>query len=266
MNRTYEASTPELARGSEEASIRTQLALLREQQERLFDSMQSGQRHFKRLARSVWRVQEEERRRLARDLHDGIGQNLTALKHQVEAMLASGALPEELAARAQAALTLCTDTLEDTRALSRMLRPQILDDLGLDAALRWLARSMSESAGFAVELDIGALPQPLDPEFSTLLFRVAQEALTNVARHARAHHVLLRLALRDDALQLLVADDGIGCDSSRAFGAGSAGASTGLGGVRERVALFGGRLHFNAEPGVGTQLRVSLPIDPEARP
>lgn len=248
------------ARGGEDSSVRKQLALLREQQERLFDSMQSGQRHFKHLARSVWRVQEEERRRLARELHDGIGQNLTALKHQLDALLASGALAPELAARVQGAVALCAGTLEDTRALSRMLRPQILDDLGLEAALRWLARSMGESAGFAVELDIGALPAPLDPEFSTVLFRVAQEALANAQKHAQARNVVLRLSHRADQLQLLVVDDGCGCDVDAAFAKSSNGHSTGLASMRERVRLFGGRFSLTSQAGEGLQLRVTLPF------
>jgi signal transduction histidine kinase len=90
---------------------------------------------------------------------------------------------------------------------------------------------------------------------------VAQEALANAARHARARHLLLRVSGREGRLQLLVADDGVGCDGNAAFARSASGASTGLGGVRERVALFGGRLQFISEPGAGTQLRVSLPLD-----
>ena len=251
----------EAVRRDEDPAIHAQLATLREQQERLFEQMQSGQRRFKQLARSVWRVQEDERRRLARELHDGIGQNLTALKHQLDALSRQVQGTHELAQRVQSAIELCGATLEDTRALSRLLRPQILDDLGLAAALRWLARSVGESAGFQTEVDVIGLPDPLDPELSTLCFRVVQEGLANAARHAKARHVLIRLAAREHALQLLVADDGVGCDPAAAFARSASGASTGLGGARERVALFGGRLQFISEPGTGTQLRVHLPLN-----
>ena len=248
-------------RRDEDPAIHAQLSTLREQQERLFEQMQSGQQRFKLLARSVWRVQEDERRRLARELHDGIGQNLTALKHQLDAVALQVQGAHELHQRVQGALALCASTLEDTRALSRLLRPQILDDLGLEAALRWLARSVGESADFQTEVDVVDLPEPLDPELSTLCFRVAQEGLTNAARHAKARHVLIRLSGREHALTLLVADDGVGCDPGAAFARSASGASTGLGGTRERVALFGGRLQFISEPGTGTQLRVHLPLN-----
>ena len=248
-------------RRDEDPAIHAQLSTLREQQERLFEQMQSGQVRFKQLARSVWRVQEDERRRLARELHDGIGQNLTALKHQLDAVALQVQGTPDLHQRVQGALALCASTLEDTRALSRLLRPQILDDLGLEAALRWLARSVAEGAGFQAEVDVVDLPEPLDPELSTLCFRVAQEGITNAARHAKARHVLIRLSGREHALQLLIADDGVGCDPGAAFARSASGASTGLGGARERVALFGGRLQFISEPGTGTQLRVHLPMN-----
>src|SRR6187551_1601336 len=185
------------------------IVAVREQYQRLLHRLEANEREFRRLGRSVWRVQEDERRRLARELHDGIGQNLTALKHQLDAVALQVQGTHELHQRVQAALALCASTLEDTRALSRLLRPQILDDLGLEAALRWLARSMGESAGFQTEVDVVDLPEPLDPELSTLCFRVAQEGLTNAARHAKARHVLIRLSGREHALTLLVADDGV---------------------------------------------------------
>ena len=104
-----------------EGPIRDQLAALKAQQERLFAQLAHGQQHFKQLARSVWRVQEDERRRLARELHDGLGQNLTLLKNQLDALAIDGAVPAEVRARLSSAVGLCTETLEDTRALSSAL-------------------------------------------------------------------------------------------------------------------------------------------------
>ena len=234
----------------------SEISALRQQYQDLLDRLQRNEREFRRLGRAVWRVQEDERRRLARELHDGIGQNLTALKHRL-AQLGDG-LPADAALRAQleTAIALCSDTLEDTRNLSRLLRPPILDDLGLEAALRWLARSQSESGGMEVALEIEPLPV-LDSDLQTLLFRVAQEALNNVAKHAQAQHALLRLVARGGHLQLQLVDDGRGCDPEAAVLSGG----SGLGGMRERLRLYDGRLELHSAPGEGTRLRAVVPLN-----
>jgi len=243
------------------APLREQLALLREQQERLFAQLHAGEQHFKQLARSVWRVQEDERRRLARELHDGIGQQLTALRHRLDALARSVDGASDASSPLHQALSICESAIEETRALSRLLRPQILDDLGLEAALNWLARHAAESGGYEIEIDIGALPSPLDGDVSTLIFRVAQEAFTNILKHAHAKHVLLRLAERQNAgLQLLIVDDGRGFDVEAAFERASGGHSTGLASMRERVRLFGGRFTIISQPGEGMQLRALIPL------
>jgi signal transduction histidine kinase len=157
-----------------------------------------------------------------------------------------------LRTRMETAIALCSDALEDTRQLSRLLRPPILDDLGLVPALQWLGRSVGEASGMAVVVEIDELP-PLGGELQTLLFRVAQEALNNVARHARASSVLLRLVARHGELQLQVIDDGAGFDPADARGSG-------LGGMRERLRLHDGRLELRSAPGQGTRLRAVVPI------
>jgi signal transduction histidine kinase len=226
---------------------------LRAQYQRLLQRLEANEREFRRLGRAVWRVQEDERRRLARELHDGVGQNLTALKHRL-VQLGEHA-PAPLKAKVEAAIELCGDTLEDTRAMSRLLRPPILDDLGLEAALGWLARSVGESAGVEVDLQVGPLP-PLDGDLQALLFRVAQEALNNVARHARARSALLRLVEHGGRVQLQVADDGRGCDPAAAL----AGGGSGLGGMRERLRLYDGVLELHSAPGQGMRLRALVPV------
>lgn len=232
------------------------LDAIREQYQRLLQRLEANEREFRRLGRAVWNVQEDERRRLARELHDGLGQNLTALKHRLAGLLDE--LPEQAAPlreRLSAAVELCSDALEDTRELSRLLRPPILDDLGLAAALQWLARSVDASGPMQVVTELEPLP-PLDGELQTLLFRVAQEALNNASKHARAGSVLLRLVARGDELQLQVIDDGVGCDIDRALGAGG----SGLGGMRERLRLYGGRLELRSAPAQGTRLRAVVPV------
>ncbi|WP_133499645.1 sensor histidine kinase [Cognatilysobacter terrigena] len=218
----------------------------------LVQRLEANEREFRRLGRSVLRVQEDERRRLARDLHDGVGQNLTALKHRL-AQLRDSPDAAGLRDALDAAVSLCADTLEDTRELSRLLRPTILDDLGLEPALQWLGRSVGQTAGISVAVEVEPLP-PLDGERQTLLFRVAQEALNNIAKHAKARSVLLRLVERDGRLQLQVVDDGVGFDlAARASGSG-------LSGMRERLRLFEGVLEVHSEPGHGTRIRAIVPL------
>jgi signal transduction histidine kinase len=233
------------------------LRALRKQYQELLERLQRNEREFRRLGRAVWRVQEDERRRLARELHDGVGQNLTALKHRLVQL--EGALPAgdtTLQVQLEKAIALCADTLEDTRSMSRLLRPPILDDLGLEAALRWLVRSQTESSGAEVTLEMEALP-PLDEDLQTLLFRVAQEALNNVAKHAQAREVMVRVVARGGLLQLQVVDDGRGCDPALASRSGG----SGLGGMRERLRLYDGRLELHSVPGEGTRLRAVVPLD-----
>lgn len=229
------------------------LDTLRSDYLRLLERLEANEREFRRLGRAVWQVQEDERRRLARELHDGIGQNLTALKHHLAQLGAE--LPVEQRGRVQAAIALCHETLEDTREMSRLLRPPILDDLGLEPALRWLVRSVAEAAGLAIELEVQNLPA-LEGDVQTLLFRVAQEALNNITKHAQARNVLVRLVGRGAHLLLDVADDGRGCEPERTSGSGG----SGLGGMRERLRLYGGKLELHGAPGEGTRLRVVVPV------
>jgi signal transduction histidine kinase len=245
----------------ERRAIERRLHELARQHEALVAQLEHGQRHFQQLARSVWRVQEEERRRLARELHDGIGQNLTAIMHfisQAMAQLPTGA--DAAHAGLERTRTLVATTLEETRALSRLLRPQILDDLGLAAALRWLARTAGETSALEVVLDLPEPLPPLDDDRCTLIFRSVQEALTNAARHARAARVDIVLRQHDRGVRLDIRDDGQGCDPARALAAGSAGGSSGIGGMRDRVRLFSGEFRIESAPGHGFGLCIEFPL------
>ncbi|MGH8082644.1 MAG: sensor histidine kinase [Lysobacter sp.] len=231
-------------------------AELRQLYQELLQRLERNEREFRRLGRAVWRVQEDERRRIARELHDGVGQNLTVLKHRLHELDAA-LTPQHQTLRdtVAAALSLCGDTLEDTRELSRMLRPPILDDLGLEAALRWLVRSQGQISGARIELDIDPLPE-LDGELQTLLFRVTQEALTNAAKHAAARHVQVRLRHQDAALRLDIQDDGRGCDPELALRSGG----NGLGGMRERLRLYSGQLRLRSAVGAGMRISARIPL------
>lgn len=234
------------------------LADMQAQYERLLQRLEANEREFRRLGRAVWRVQEDERRRLARELHDGLGQNLTALKHRL-GQIGSELSPGQSAVRdkVDTAMALCATALEDTRNLSRLLRPPILDDLGLAPALQWLARCTQETLGIPVVVEIEPLPS-LDDELQSLLFRIAQEALNNAGKHAAAQSVLLRLVERDRTLQLQVIDDGLGFDPALVATLGG----SGLGSMRERMRLYGGTVVIRSAPGQGTRLRATVPLDP----
>lgn len=237
-----------------------QIARLRAEYGALVQRLEANQQDFYRLARAVFRVQEDERRRLARELHDGIGQNLTALKHHL-ALLRDALGPDQALAlaRTDTAAALCAQTLDETRQLSRLLRPQVLDDLGLEAALRWLARTLGEPGGVRCEIQVEALPE-LEGDLQTLAFRVAQEALTNVVKHARASHAWIRAEARAGWLRIEVDDDGQGCapESIRS------GLGSGVGGMRERVRLHGGRFVLSQRPGGGCRVQAAVPLDGNA--
>ena len=245
------------------AHLQQQLDVLLRQQRDLIAKLERGQSHFQHLARSVWRVQEEERRRLARELHDGIGQNLTAIVHMIgQALGEFSSASDSSSAVLLKAGELAESTLAETRALSRQLRPQILDDLGLPAALGWLARTISVNHGLEIRLDLVEPLPPLSGDAATLIFRVVQEALTNVTRHANAHTVEISLRAVDQHALLKLSDDGRGCDPSIAFATGSQGRGSGIGGMRDRVRLFGGELHIASAPGGGFTIAIEFPFSP----
>ena len=204
------------------------------------------------LARRLLTVQEDERRTLSRELHDDIGQQLTAIK------LGAMALQDEdepaLRAELLAEILATTDqTLAKLRDLSMLLRPPQLDALGLAAALRWQAERMFRSGRPRLSLDLAPLARRPDAAAELACFRIAQEAMTNVQRHARATHVDVSLAPDESGLQLTVRDDGQG------FAPGHS-AGLGLVTMRERAEQVGGRLDVDTAPGAGSCVRAHIPV------
>lgn len=242
------------------ADIAAQVERISTENERLFHRLLDGERRFRGLARSVWQVQEEERRRLARELHDSIGQTLVGLIHQAERLSGRVANGESrnLASDVEA---LARQALDETRELSRLLRPPVLDDLGLEPALAWLARTLGERTGLKTELNCSLADDRLDPEIETLVFRVVQEALSNAIRHAPGAKVHVNVAQGRSSLAVEVGDDGPGFDAGEVLAAGGPVTSAGLRGMRDRVELFGGCLEIRSAPGEGTVVRIELPLD-----
>jgi two-component system sensor histidine kinase UhpB len=199
------------------------------------------------------KAQEEERRRVAQELHDEVGQALTAVMLQI-GRLAKRA-PEELTDELHETLETTRASLDDVRRIARQLRPEALDDLGLVPALNALATTFAERTGLRIDRRLPANPPALGKEDELVLFRVAQEGLTNAARHAQTDRVDLSLEETSAGVVLRVRDYGVGLDG------GPAGA--GIRGMRERALLVGADLSIRSTPGGGTEVALALPLKRE---
>jgi PAS domain S-box-containing protein len=211
------------------------------------------------LSRKLLEVQEAERRHIAHELHDEVGQTLTALK--ITLHTAQQLTPESAAAPfLRDALSQLDRTMQELRTLSRELRPPMMDDLGLVAALRWHLNGVTERTGLAVRLEAGSFGR-LPAEVEMACFRVVQEALNNAVKHARAASATVELRQEGDELHLAVRDDGVGFDAARARRRAGRGLSLGLLGMQERVVLLGGQFGIRSAPGEGTEVRARFPLD-----
>jgi signal transduction histidine kinase len=218
----------------------------------------SAEEALRTLSRQVLDAQENERRRLARELHDEIGQALTALKFNLHAAQRQ---PDTLTARLEDSLEIVNRTLQQVRNLSLDLRPSMLDDFGLTAALNWYMERQAERMGFATHVAIDPMPSDLTPAIATTCFRVVQEAVTNAARHAQAQDVWVELRRRPHHLALSIRDNGTGFDVGAARQRAAQGLSMGLPGMHERVRLVGGEFSIYSEPQHGTTISVKLPLE-----
>ena len=223
----------------------------------LLDGLQQDRVQLRALAAQTIRAQDEERSRIARELHDSVAQSIAALGYQLAAL--SGQTTDEALARQLVELRGFTgEILEEVRALSHVVHPRVLEDLGLVPAIEWLSRTVSERAGVRVTVRSAAdVADGVTSETASALYRVAQESLRNVERHAHATSAELSLARDGDALVLEVTDDG------RGFSLPDAQArrpGMGLFAMRERLALVDGRLDIESEPGRGTRVRALAPL------
>lgn len=206
------------------------------------------------LSRRVLVAQETERHRVAHELHDELGQSLTAIKINLQTR---GRFPHAANDDLDAEnIRILDDALQQVRRLALGLRPSMLDDLGLGPALRWLGEQTAARLGIAVALNIPVLEPRLSPEMETACFRIVQEALTNITRHAGASHVAIDLQRDGASMVLSVQDDGCGFDLTEKRTRAVQGGSLGLLGMQERALLVGGQLDITSAPGKGSQLRL----------
>jgi signal transduction histidine kinase len=214
-------------------------------------ALELSERVGRQSVRALLEGQELERRRLARELHDETGQALASILLGLKAL--EKQVGEEPLVQIRA---LVASALGDVRRLTVELRPPALDDFGLEAALERLTGLLAERSGVDVQLDFATAARALPAEHETALYRVVQEALTNVVKHAHARSVSVVVAATPEAVRAVIEDDGVGFDPK-----GVRDGALGLVGMRERVNLMGGRFEVQAAPGGGTTLVAELPLD-----
>jgi PAS domain S-box-containing protein len=213
------------------------------------------------LSQRLIEAQEAERQSLARELHDDIGQAIAAVRIGLQSLQRSDA-QNAFARQLDESIAIVDKALERVRELSHSLRPSLLDDLGLPAALRWYVDRYAQRTGIMAEVFNGCENiERLPPELETVCFRIAQEALTNVARHAKAKRVRVRLECDSERLRLMIADDGVGFEIQRFF-FGAAATSLGLRGMNERASAVNGAVDIESGYGKGTRVCATFPLKP----
>jgi len=222
---------------------------------RMVETIASNSERLHWLSQQILQAQEEERARIARELHDEAAQWLTSLLIRQRLLLRN--LPPEMRPEVEELQRMTAAALEHLRRIAMELRPAILDDLGLVEALRWQAEEFQKQTGVPITLRVQGRIERLPRQVELVLYRVAQEALTNIARHARATRVEVTLNCSTEHLELFIADDGVGFDPEAVRR--SRARSLGLIGMAERLALIGGTLEIDSAPGKGTRIRARVP-------
>ena len=251
MRHTLKASLETIAEGKRDLEAKVD-ERTRELQE-LYRELQTKEETRGELLKKVIAVQEEERKRIARELHDETSQDLATLLLSIETSTAGN--PEELQKKLLQMKVLTGRTLDSIHRLILDLRPSVLDDLGLTSAIRWVAESRLEALGIDLAFAVTGQERRLKPEIETTVFRIGQEAISNVARHAEANSVSIALDFAEDHIGLEVEDNGQGFDLNQ-FPNGS----FGLLGMKERTSLLDGTFAIASKPGNGTRLAVTIPL------
>jgi PAS domain S-box-containing protein len=222
------------------------------------NQLKESHEELRLLASHLQDIREEERTAMAREIHDELGQQLTGLKMDVSWLSRRPDLNDDATRqKIKGILSLLDVTVSTVRRLAAELRPAILDDLGLPEAMEWHCKQFSDRFGIHCAIDVVGGGAALPPGVATGLFRILQEALTNVARHSKATSVSARLDIRADRADLVISDDGKGFDVHHIIGTKK---TLGLLGMKERALMLGGKCDWASEPGRGTTIRVSVPL------
>jgi len=210
--------------------------------------------------RQVLQAQEEERKRLARELHDDASQRILLLTHGVDNLIskAERSLPRELRNELEKLYELSQQTYQSIKHYAQALRPGILDDLGLVAAIKWLAEEIHNFSGIEIQVKTDAIP-PLPPETQLVLFRIVQEALNNIHRHSGASEASITMEYRENEVRITISDNGKGFELPRQLSDFASRGKLGLTGMAERARLIGGELEVSSQIGRGTKIIVKAP-------
>lgn len=236
------------------------ISLLERRTEEQRKVTERAEQELRRLSQQLVKAQEEERRSISRELHDQVGQMLTALRMELGNLeQLQGDSGEKFREQVKEAKQLAEKTLREVRDLAMGLRPSMLDDLGLAPAVEWQAREFSRRCGVPVDLEMDGILDRLPDSHRTCVYRVIQEALTNCARHAQANRVRVAVHGSPHALALTVQDDGVGFAPEERSGTG-----LGLIGIEERVRELGGWVAVVSQPQKGTLVQVGIPLPQQA--
>ena len=219
------------------------------------DELRESYRQIRKLSRHLDSVREEERKEIAREIHDELGQILTALKIDIS-WLEKHTKPEEpgYRAKAQSMKEMADMAIKSVQRISAELRPSLIDDLGLKDALEWIMNDMEDRSGIHMQLDFAPEGTSIDPKQAITVFRLVQEGLTNVVRHAGADRARVALTVRDGMLKLIISDNGKGIEKKKIRST----ESLGIMGMRERAMLYDGEVQFTAEKGKGTAVNIQM--------
>jgi len=223
------------------------------------ESLRSAHTQLQTLSRQLMQVQERERRQLAHDLHDEIGQAVTAIKMNLQTMqrVADTSMVQDTL---NDSMGILDKILQRVRDLSLDLRPAILDDLGLVPAVRWYVERQAQRAGLVAEVEADGVSQGLEPDLSVACFRIIQESITNILRHAKAAKIHVVLRQSDQHLDLSIKDDGIGFPVREPSDMAAGRSTLGLLGMQERAQALGGHVTIQSLPDQGTEVRVRMPL------
>lgn len=247
----------------EKAQLEARVRAHAQERERLYDELRRKETLRGQLLEKLITAQEEERKRIARDLHDQLGATLSGLTLSIEAAEQSlPTSPAPLQERWQRTKVLATQALEETHKLILDLRPVVLDGLGLVAAIRADAEERLPARGIDVQVNVLGVRRRLAPELELALFRIVQEALNNIAKHSEARHVQLALEFQDAVVMVTVEDDGKGFDVPTVSNSKDKTRGLGLLGMAERAQLAGGSFHLESQVGRGTRIVLTMPVPP----
>jgi signal transduction histidine kinase len=233
------------------------------ERKRAEEALKESEIRLRALSSQLLIAQESERKRIAMELHDGIGQLLTAIKFKVESILQERGKGKVRAKEKslEAIIPMVKESVEEVRRMQMDLRPSTLDDLGILATLGWLCREYQKFySHIRIQKEIGLQESEVSTPLRTVIYRVTQEAMNNIAKHSKADLIHLSLGRRDDRIELLIKDNGIGFDLEEIFSPERSQGGLGLSSMKERAELSGGTFTIESTQGKGTTIRASWPL------